>query len=119
MDFTTDQWNYIFNCISLHGNRILAELAEKRAIARANIQLFPCLADDFNSILADLETASEIQLSLLPKINLGDRVDLTKQELLSNQKLVQQMKEGLDEIFRHESTETTDNSRVHGTQAQD
>ncbi len=119
MEFTIDQWTWIFNCISHRANDVGDELTAKKAIVKQDPECFPDFAHDFRDHLDEVIALTNIQLSLLGVVDLGDRAALTREELLYNFKNFKESKEGLDKIFDNEKPETDDSDGVLGDKAQD
>ena len=119
MDFTTDQWTWIFNCISHRANYVGDSFRIKKALVTEDISLFFELASDFRAYLDELISLTDIQLSLLDKVDLGDRAALTKEELLYNLKSFKESREKLELAIKEIEDETDDSDEVLGDKAQD
>ena len=119
MEFTTDQWTWIFNCISHRANDVGSDYLAKKALVSEDESCFPDFVDDFYEGLNELRTLTSIQFSLLSVVDLGDRAALTREELLYNLKGFTESKRKLDEIIENAKSETDDSDGVLGDKAPD
>ncbi len=119
MEVTTDQWIWIFNCISHRANDLGEEHQTKKALVSNDNDLFSDFAYDFRDHLDELIPLTDIQLSLLDKVDLGDRAALTREELLYNLKNFKESREKLNLAFKEVGLETDDSDGVLGDKAQD
>ncbi|MGL5076139.1 MAG: hypothetical protein ACRDBG_09915 [Waterburya sp.] len=99
MEFTKVELIYIFNCISDHGGRVDSKLQEFREKIIQRPSRFFKLASDIEAILNDLITGYEIQLGILPEIELGDDEGIVEKDIQKGLKAAIGYKFDLSEIF--------------------